>query len=575
TLTPAVKGKEHWLGTRTVVFQPEGGRFPAATEYKVTIDAGTKGVVGAPLSEAVAFSFATPAPRLVDFWPQSEADLDTPIVLHFDQQIDPQAVLAKTKIDGAQLVLGDPSDKRIRDRVTAAEKGTWVVVRPARPFSPDHKISVEIQAGLAGKEGPRLTAQPLSRTFSTYPPFKVAHTQCETTGCSPEAELAIEMTTELDTDAFRDSYVTVTPAIPDMAVQASWRDLTISGALTPNTTYTVTLDPKLSDIHHQPLGTQTVVKLPVTHASPRLYGASGVAIVPPATPALDYYSSQYSALKVSLYKVTPEDFVRYQLGDWVVPAAKLRPASFAFEVKTAGKPLLDTTSVDISKALANGRGQVVAIVEPVGWSNMTSAPPRFITWVQATQLAIDAHVDQDHLVVAATDLLTGAPIQGVEISLRPEKQVTATTDEHGLATLPRPVEKLEEERPAYLVARHGEDVTILPGEAWAKRVLQPELEWHVLDDRNLYRPGETATLKGWLRLHDPNRGGDIRAAKGVTGVTYRVIDSEDNQIATGSAKVNALGGFDFKVVLPKTPNLGYAMVELKAQGIAGETSHEL
>ncbi|MFT3697356.1 MAG: alpha-2-macroglobulin family protein [Kofleriaceae bacterium] len=129
--------------------------------------------------------------------------------------------------------------------------------------------------------------------------------------------------------------------------------------------------------------------------------------------------------------------------------------------------------------------------------------------------------------------------------------------------------------PAYLVATHGDDVAILPGQAWAKQTLTSQLEWHVFDDRQLYRPGEIATIKGWMRLVDRNRGGDLRAPKGVTGVSYRVTDAEDVEIGKGTAKVNALGGFDFQVKLPATPNLGYASIHLTSQGIVGETEHEL
>ncbi len=99
----------------------------------------------------------------------------------------------------------------------------------------------------------------------------------------------------------------------------------------------------------------------------------------------------------------------------------------------------------------------------------------------------------------------------------------------------------------------------------------------MIDDRHLYKPGETVSLKGWLRVIDPGKGGDIEAFAGaVSQVTYRVIDARNNQIGTGTAKVDAVGGFDTTFVLPSTPNLGYTRVELDAAGkISGHYSHPL
>jgi uncharacterized protein YfaS (alpha-2-macroglobulin family) len=46
-------------------------------------------------------------------------------------------------------------------------------------------------------------------------------------------------------------------------------------------------------------------------------------------------------------------------------------------------------------------------------------------------------------------------------------------------------------------------------------------------------------------------------------VNYILKDSEDNEISKGSARLNALAGFDFKVTLPATMNLGAATVQFE------------
>ncbi|HEY6037193.1 MAG TPA: DUF6049 family protein, partial [Kofleriaceae bacterium] len=73
--------------------------------------------------------------------------------------------------------------------------------------------------------------------------------------------------------------------------------------------------------------------------------------------------------------------------------------------------------------------------------------------------------------------------------------------------------------------------------------------------------------KGWLRTIDLGKNGDVGGLNGeVTAISYKVYDSRNNQIALGSAAVSPIGGFDTKFTLPKTPNLGYARIELVSQG---------
>jgi hypothetical protein len=102
TLTPTPKGKWRWVGTRTILFDPDP-RFPQATTYQVEVPAGTKSANGGVLKDGVKFSFETPAPKLVASYPGSyqPQKLDVPMWIEFDQKIDPAAMLAAIKVTGA------------------------------------------------------------------------------------------------------------------------------------------------------------------------------------------------------------------------------------------------------------------------------------------------------------------------------------------------------------------------------------------------------------------------------------------------------------------------------------------
>src|SRR6185312_1904205 len=102
---------------------------------------------------------------------------------------------------------------------------------------------------------------------------------------------------------------------------------------------------------------------------------------------------------------------------------------------------------------------------------------------------------------------------------------------------------------------------------WTKHKLGHSLVPYVVDDRQMYKPGEEVTLKGFLRLVDPNKGGDVAAlGDAVTKLEYRVTDAVGDEIAKGATTVDAAGGFDTKFTLPKTPNLGNANVQFTTSG---------
>ena len=90
-LEPAVAGRWHWIGTGTLLFEPQK-RFPMATVYTATVPAGTLAAGGwsprarlrlafhhAPAADAVGFSSRQRTQRR-----------DTLILVAFDQRIDPR-----------------------------------------------------------------------------------------------------------------------------------------------------------------------------------------------------------------------------------------------------------------------------------------------------------------------------------------------------------------------------------------------------------------------------------------------------------------------------------------------------
>ncbi len=189
------------------------------------------------------------------------------------------------------------------------------------------------------------------------------------------------------------------------------------------------------------------------------------------------------------------------------------------------------------------------------------------SWVQITQIGLDAVVDHSQMVAWATALKDGSPLAEVKISAG-SGAAAATTGSDGTATFPIP------DGAAYLVASQGSDQAILTrsgyywdDSTWASRPVSDELRWYVFDDRQMYRPGEEVHIKGWLRRIGGKQNGDVSLpGDAVSAVTFTITEPQGNQIGTGQANVNGLGGFDFSFTIPQAVNLGQAYINLQAQG---------
>ena len=94
------------------------------------------------------------------------------------------------------------------------------------------------------------------------------------------------------------------------------------------------------------------------------------------------------------------------------------------------------TRIDIAKALNGGFGNVILDIEPTVKRDKYDRS-RVLTWVQSTQIGLDAFVDSTELVGLATELSTGKPLSGVVLSIYPngkqggERVSEITTKEKG------------------------------------------------------------------------------------------------------------------------------------------------
>ncbi|MCA1900157.1 MAG: Ig-like domain-containing protein, partial [Chloroflexi bacterium] len=591
---PSLPGTWRWLGTRTLTFQSDSklfDRLPMATEYRVTIPAGTKSASGQTLAEEVAWTFKTPPPTVVTTYPYSDTPqpLKPLFFVSFDQRIDPAAVLEKIQVtagsEQVSLVLATQeeidADKQVSQLAKNAEEGRWLAFRATQPFKPATSVSVIIPEGTPSAEGPLTTMAAQSFGFSTYYPLEITEHRCGwyDDRCPPFSPFYITFNNPLDLDVFDADMIQVDPEIGTMSVNAYGNTIEIKGETKGRTTYSVTVSGNLRDVFGQRLEKDSRVVFKVDKSDPILIGPGQNFLTLDPTlnkPALSVYAINYDKLHVKVQTVQPADWPAFKtyLREWqrtdnppALPGANVMDKNLSLDLPA---DTLSQVDVDLSQFMAGKSGQFVVIVEPPPslFENDQAKWRRFsqtvIAWVQVTQIGLDAFTDHSEMIAWATDLKTGAPLAGV--SIKPNVGAGGKTGDDGIVRFDIP------SGATYLVAETANDLAILPrsnyyygDDAWVPSPPNDALRWYVFDDRGMYKPGEEVHIKGWIRKVGGRQSGDVGlVGDALTSVSYQLTDPMDNSLLDGSVEVNALGGFDFAFTIPANTNLGFAQLYLSA-----------
>jgi len=611
TMSPRLPGSWQWIGTNTVRFAADFkdfDRLPMATEYVVTAPAGTRSANGAVLAEATTVRFSTPPPAVKQFAPTGQSVKLSPVfVAVFDQKVDPKAILRTVDVTAGSasrpIRLATPdevaADPAAAKAAGAAPEGRVVAFRPVRNLPADELLTVTVGAGTASAEGPRTTTKAATFTARTYAALSLTTTTCAESNCEPSSPILMTFNNAIDATAFDPTTVKITPEIPGGAtVVASDHTIMVQGATQPDTTYTVTVPAGLADTFGQRLGSAAKGTVRFSSARPRMdpFRQPITTLDPMAgQPSVTVNSVNRKEFRERVFAVSPSDWSAYQR--FYVDTAQQEYRQNAV-LKVPGWPVLVdrivhisgtrnrsvSTTLDLSAAMSvtGSTGHAVVLIEPTAaesfgqdmlWQNQPT-----MTWAQATTIGLDAFSDTTGLRAWVTDLRDGSPLPGVTVGMvgtdgQVDRGQSAITDTDGVASM-----RLTRSGARALMATRGTQTALLPSamwnNSWAQAPTMDRLLWFVNDDRQTYRPGETVSVKGWVR----RQGSDVTAAlssvAGDSTISYTARDGRGSQIGHGTAKVGRLGGFDLTIDIPAGANLGDAAIELALRGTPGVAESE-
>jgi uncharacterized protein YfaS (alpha-2-macroglobulin family) len=588
---PDLAGTWRWLGTKTLTFNYDSkliDRLPKSTSYTVTIPAGTKSQTGGSLEKTVEWKFTTPAVKLTSKYPEGISQPQNPLVyMAFDQRVNPADILKVTKMTAGgnpvKIRLSTEADWKgnitVNNLVKGSQEGRWIVFQSEDLLPLDTDISISIGPGTPSAEGPLTSNEIQSFSFRTYSKLKIIDHGCSwgDTECRPLTPFFIRFNNPLDTKAFSDAMINIQPEIPGVTFNAIGDTITIQGETKGKTSYTISLDGAIKDVYGQKLGQPQSITFKVGSAEKMLVSTQQnfITLDPASTePAYSVYSVNYAKLDVQIYSVKPSDwpaFKKYlrefRQTDKPAPVPGSKVFDSAVDVKSVPDALTETV-IQLKPYMKGSSGHFILLVKPhLGLFEKDQYWQRVQVWLQVSHIGLDAMVDNSNITTWATDLRNGAPLQNISISADSAMQ-SVVTGETGLVTFSIP------NGATYLTASSGEDTAILPrslnywgDDSWNAYPVSDELRWYVVDDRQMYKPGEEVHVKGWLRRIGGTQTGDIGlVGNDVTAVSYTITEPQGNEINHGEAKVNGLGGFDLAFTIPEKTNLGNAQIFFQAGG---------
>ncbi|MBA2663286.1 MAG: Ig-like domain-containing protein [Bradymonadaceae bacterium] len=593
-LTPSLEGNWRWIGTKTLIFEPSEA-FPMATEYTVNVDAGTPSALGTRLASAFSASFATNPVELTNFYPEYGPQRLHPVIfLAFNQRVNAAEILEHITVTAGgrqhSIRLATPDEiqadavvSMLADPLTAR---SWVAIRADEAFGTLKTVNVTLKSGAPSAEGPRRTSVDQSKAFDTHGPLELTGHRCGWGDeCRPGQGWSLEFTNPIDESVDLSEIIKVNPPVADLTFSASDRYVSISGRTQGRTSYTVNINTGLKDTFGQRLSKARSVKFQVGSAHPYLGGAEKPIVIldPAGNKTYSIFSVNQKRVKVTGYRVTPQqwpEYVRYIHSNETgkMPGTKVIDTVVTPRGET---DRLTETAIDLTPALGkDGLGHVVLEFiqdpNPHKWSEPTRV------WIQSTQIGIDTFVDPTQMSVWASSLSDGRPLKDVEVVVG-DTNVHAKTAANGMATVANDTWRLGGVL-NYLIATRGSDSALhfehshyyLHLGQWNVPDSYDQVRWFVVDDRQMYKPGEQVRIKGWTRLLEKGVRGGVAMTAGARSVSYEVYESRGNSIAKGRAAVSEQGGFDLGFAIPDGTNLGHAHVRLKLDGVGvagGEHQH--
>jgi len=593
---PPVSGKGEWLNTSIYVFTPDDG-FAPATTYTARVAAGLTDTTGGILAEDYAWAFTTRLPAVVSTYPANNAiyvSPNTTVTVTFNQPMDHASAQ-----DHFQLTLSG-SDETVPGtfRWGDDDDDEVMIFQPDEPLELDQQYSAVVARGALAAGGTQGTLYAHSWKFWTieYPRvLKTAPFDGES-DAEPYGSVRVTFSSPMDpetladnlTVAYRSLLTSETGVLTYTQVYSYWYKsetvLDLSIGREASTAYTVTLGSGLAGRYGHKLGEPYTFSFATRELDPLIHfmAPGKVGTYNAYTTTMAYIAHRnVSELTFNLYTLSQRDFLHLDRSSWNVWSS-FRPDATELVRQWTVPVEAPTNETGIARsAVTTVEG---GELEPGFYFLLVSAPsvpqkeqPRQIMVVSRSNLTLKRA--RTETLVWATDLLTGLPISGMEITLYDERsnQITSgTTDGDGVF---RTAHKAMDMWGVLLAIgkREGDLAAVVSGwdegiSPWSfdlnTEFYAADYVGHLYTDRPIYRPGQKVYFKGVFREDDDAR---YSLPGGVEEVVVRIEDPQGKKLYEEKLPVSEMGTFYGELELGEEVALGYYYIWAKVndEGFGG------
>jgi len=250
TLKPSANGRGEWINTSTYIFYPEPALAGGAS-YHVSLNPDLISTSGSPLESTPGWSFNTVLPRFVSASPDDTASavrLNTGVQLNFSYSMDSASV-------EANFSLQTSDGTAVSGASSWNEDFTTFTFTPTALLQRDETYSFSLGAQAAALGGTPL-GDSIYQSWHTVPELSIISTYPAEGGVKENYEAIRLYTTSYLSEQDVEKYVIITPTVPNLQPYIDDNGMTVAywGNFDPETSYTLTVSPDLTDLWGSRLG---------------------------------------------------------------------------------------------------------------------------------------------------------------------------------------------------------------------------------------------------------------------------------------------------------------------------------
>lgn len=598
-LEPSFPGSCRWMGTKALAFIPKE-KFPYGTEIQLTVPAGTRSIDGYVLKREFSWSFSTARPRLINHAPrenEKQLKLDTETFLIFNSPMDEgkaKSYISFTGVgpDGTEQSLGfavsHPSAEKLKSADIPNPPDDILLLKPDNRLKPGYEYSVELKAGLPGKEGSLGLEKNAFFSFETFKSFEFLALESEG-GYDPYEPLQFKFSNRVIYKDFVEK-LRFEPKVEIPDYYSSWDHgnnvLYISLPLLPETKYACRIAADLKDEFGNTLGKERAFEFTTSSYRPSVSLTTGPGVL-----------EAYGDLNYPLYAVNTAQ-VRLQAAlvgkDEVIPTL-MNEKCFRKNESFLPRPDFFQFDKPLSLRLPRNKRQIIPLgvkdflgersygfvmiqLDTYAEDKWSRYPKAFL---QITNLGITGKFSPDNDTIWVTELKTGQPVADAEVEIRDDTNVLrwqGKTDKEGKALAPGwkrlggfHVRNEWSKPQQWVFARRGGDIAFASSE-WGTGIdpyrfgitydwdPEPEkIQGTIFTERGIYRAGEPVHIKGIIRKREK---GQWRLPSG-KNVACEIKDPFQKTVHKSSADLDAYGSFSIDLETREDASLGYYRVLAK------------